>query len=97
MTRSRIRTVGDEVDADGELPAEDLHLGLLGLEAPHAVLEARGALGGGGRGRAERVRDRPRRQRAQVVAVVVVVVLLPRHHRRRRSSLRAVGSCHVRE
>jgi hypothetical protein len=33
------RTVGDEADADGELPAEDLHLGLLGLELPHAALE----------------------------------------------------------
>jgi hypothetical protein len=32
------RTVGDEVDADGELASEDLHLGLLGLETPCALL-----------------------------------------------------------
>jgi hypothetical protein len=71
------RTVGDEVDADGELPAEDLHLGLLGLEAADAVPEARGAVGGraAGRGRAQRVGDGPRRHRPQLV-------LVPRHHRR---------------
>lgn len=69
--------VGDEVDADGELPAEDLHLGLLGLEAADAVPEARGAVGGraAGRGRAQRVGDGPRRHRPQLV-------LVPRHHRR---------------
>jgi len=76
------RTVGDEVDADGELAPEDLHLGLLGLEAADAVPEARGAVGGGAarRGGAERVGDGPRRQRPQLL--LVLLLLHPRHHRR---------------
>ena len=81
-TRRTVRTVCDEVDADGELPSEDLHLGLLGLEAAYAVPEARGAVGGRAPRRrgAERVGDGPRRQRPQLL-LLLLVVLLPRHHR----------------
>jgi hypothetical protein len=61
LSRRAARTVGDEVDADGELPPEHLHLGLLGLELPHALLEPPR------RGRAQRSRHRARRQRPHVL------------------------------
>lgn len=64
-------TVGDEVDADGELAAEHLHLGLLGLEAPDAILEPRRRRRrrrlAAARPR-QRARRRPRRQHPHVDA-----------------------------